>query len=80
MDLPEFAVPEAPADRVYVSWDEHWVDRYVDHFLASHNRPMDDKTRQVVRAQIARFPGCGALRKADLDFFLAANLLRTVPF
>jgi hypothetical protein len=65
--------PQFPI-RIYVSWTEQWdLARYVDHYLKERKLAVNAELRGAVRRRIARFPGKGTLRKADLDYYLDAN-------
>ncbi len=68
--------PPPSYHRIYVSWHETWtLLRYVDHYLQERNvTPTDDLRRAVVHC-IEKFPGKGAKKKADMDFYLDAHAL-----
>ncbi|HET7767596.1 MAG TPA: hypothetical protein VFN74_02405 [Chloroflexota bacterium] len=76
MDNFDFAAqPPIARDRIYVSWNEQWeLGRYVDDYLQSRKLRMDEAARQRIRRSIEEFTVEGALRKADLDYFLDANV------
>ena len=78
MDNFDFAAqPPIARDRIYVSWDEQWdLQRYVSDFLATRKLRMDDEARARVRKCIEEFRIEGALRKADVDYLLDANVRR----
>jgi hypothetical protein len=69
------AQPPVSRDRIYVSWTEQWdVARYVDDYLASRKLRRDDAARARVWRSIEGFQTPGALRKADIDYFLDVNV------
>jgi len=71
---PAFQTPPA-YKRIYVSWHEQWtLQRYVDHFLQERNLAPTDELRRKVVSRIGKFPGKGALKKADIDFYLEAHV------
>ena len=75
MSTDSSAFPHPPSyHRIYVSWHEQWtLQRYVDHYLQERSVvPTNELRRAVVRC-IDKFPGKGALKKADMDFYLDAN-------
>ena len=60
--------------RIYVSWHEQWtLQRYVDHYLTERNIALTDEMRRAVVRRVGQFPGKGALKKSDMDFYLDAN-------
>jgi hypothetical protein len=60
--------------RIYVSWHEQWtLQRYVDHYLKERNLALSAELRKAVTRRIDKFPGKGALKKCDMDFYLDAN-------
>ena len=72
-ELPAFPTPPA-YKRIYVSWHEQWtLQRYVDNYLQERNLALTDQLRRAVVNQIGKFPGKGALKKADIDHYLDAN-------
>jgi hypothetical protein len=75
MDSNTFALRPAPSrDRIYISWAEQWdLVRYVDHYLAERQLAVTEELRTAVKRRIAKFPGEGAYRKADMDYYLDAN-------
>ena len=76
-DLDEYdfeAQPELKRDRIYVSWNEQWdLARYAEDYLRERNLTVDDAARELVLKQIALCPAEGALRKADVDYYLDVN-------
>jgi len=65
--------PQSPI-RIYVSWTEQWeLARYVDHYLKERKLAVNAELRGAVSRRIARYPSAGALRKADVDYYLDAN-------
>jgi hypothetical protein len=76
MDKYDFAAqPPVSRDRIYVSWNEQWdLSRYVEDYLASRRLRCDDAARVRVQRCIAEFQPYGALRKADLDYYLDVNV------
>jgi hypothetical protein len=75
MELSNFELQTGERDRIYVSWSEHWdLPRYVDHYLRARKMALTADARAAVRRTIAAYPVGGILRKADVDFFLDANL------
>lgn len=68
------AQPELRRDRIYVSWNEQWdLGRYAEHYLKDRNLVVDDSARELVLKQIALCRAEGALRKADVDYYLDVN-------
>ena len=68
------AQPELNRTRIYVSWNEQWdLRRYAEHYLQDRKLVVDDSTREVVLKHIALCPAEGALRKADVDYYLDVN-------
>jgi hypothetical protein len=76
----EFATPlHAPTDRVYVSWSEHLdLTEYVDSYLASRKYAVSSHSRSAILECMASYPGNAPYRKADMDFYLDANVTRKV--
>lgn len=76
MDNFDFAAQPAIArDRIYVSWNEQWdIGHYVDDYLGSRKLRTDEEARARIRASIENFNGQGALRKADMDYYLDVNV------
>ncbi len=66
------AVPTPPSyRRIYVSWHEQWtLARYVDHYLTQRSIPVSPETRTAVIRRIEKYPAKGALKKADMDYYL----------
>jgi hypothetical protein len=79
MDL-DFATPlTAPTDRVYVSWSEHLdITDYVNQYLVSRRYVVSTHTRSAILECMASYPGKAPYRKADMDFYLDANVTRKV--
>ena len=69
------AVPLPPSyRRIYVSWHEQWtLQRYVDNYLSERGVPVNDAMRAKVNQRIDKYPGRGALKKADIDYYLDAH-------
>jgi hypothetical protein len=66
--------PPPSQDRIYVSWTEQWdLPRYVDHYLNDRKLGVSAELRAAVNSRIAKFPGEGALKKCDMDYYLDAN-------
>ena len=78
MDNFDFAAqPPVSRDRIYVSWTEQWdLPRYVNDYLETRKLRRDDEARARVRKCIEEFRIEGALRKADVDYLLDANIRR----
>ena len=76
MDNFDFsAQPPAARDRIYVSWTEQWeVTRYVDDYLQTRKLRTDAEARERIQRCIAEFKVEGALRKADVDYYLDVNV------
>ncbi|MGZ5038136.1 MAG: hypothetical protein ACXWHB_11835 [Usitatibacter sp.] len=70
-----FPVPTSPNyRRIFVSWTEQWtLQQYVEHYLRNRQLPATEELRSAVNRRIARYPGRGALKKSDLDYYLDAN-------
>ena len=65
--------PKSPI-RIYVSWTEQWdLARYVDHYLKERKLAVNAELRGAVSRRIAKYPGAGPLKKADVDYYLDAN-------
>ena len=66
--------PPPSYHRIYVSWNEQWtLLRYVDHYLQERNVTPTDELRRAVARCIDNFPGKGAKKKADMDYYLDAH-------
>ena len=66
--------PNVARDRIYVSWNEQWdVRRYAEHYLQDRKLVVDDSSREIVLKHIELCPAEGALRKADVDYYLDVN-------
>jgi hypothetical protein len=64
----------AAVERVYISWTNHWeMDQYVDHYLTSRHYAVTAEARAAIRKLISHIK-TRPLKKADLDFFLDANV------
>ncbi|HET7730539.1 MAG TPA: hypothetical protein VFK48_10940 [Usitatibacter sp.] len=76
MDLYDFAAqPAIPRDRIYISWNEQWdLHRYADAYLESRGLRRDDEARSRILECIGQYQGWGVLRKADMDYYLDANV------
>jgi hypothetical protein len=67
-------------DRVHVSWTKQLdVDAYIDDYLRRRRKPVHGITRAAVTRCMARYVGGTPVTRADLDFFLDANLRALVP-
>lgn len=65
-------------ERVHVSWTQQLdVDAYIDDYL--RRRRLHGNARVAVTKCIARYIGSAPFTRADLDFFLDANLRALVP-
>ena len=72
--------PVANRDEVFVTWNVAWpIERYVAWYLESRKHPADAEWTEAVREMMKSFPGVGALRKSDVDFFLDTNAPRWAP-
>lgn len=80
MDTHTFQRPgPAPTDRVYVSWSEHLeLTAYVDRYLISRRYAVSPHSRSAILECMASYPGHAPYRKADMDFYLDANVKRKV--
>jgi hypothetical protein len=66
--------PRLAPIRIYVSWTEYWdLPRYVDHYLKERRLAVNAALRAAVSRRMAKYPGAGPLRKADMDYYLDAN-------
>ena len=66
--------PEFTRDRIYVSWNEQWdLRRYAENYLQERKLVVDDAAREVILRHISLCPAEGALRKADVDYYLDVN-------
>ena len=66
--------PPPSYHRIYVSWHEQWtLQRYVDHYLQERGLALSAELRAAVKRRIDKFPGKGALKKADMDYYLDAH-------
>ena len=76
----DFATPaRAPTDRVYVSWSEHLdITEYVDAYLVARKYAVSSLSRSAILQCMASYPGHAPYRKADMDFYLDANVRRKV--
>ena len=52
------------------------LDDYLSGYLKSRGWSVDPNTLSKIRTWVARMPKSGALKKADLDFYLDKNLKR----
>jgi hypothetical protein len=67
-------------DRVHVSWTRHLeLDAYVDDYLRRRRQPAAGISRAAAMHCMSRYIGRAPFTKADLDFYLDANLLGIVP-
>ncbi|HEY4999810.1 MAG TPA: hypothetical protein VII36_11725 [Usitatibacter sp.] len=76
------AVPPPPNyRRIFVSWTEQWtLQQYVEHYLRERQLPPSAELRSAVNRRIDKYPGRGALKKSDLDYYLDANAVEfTTP-
>jgi hypothetical protein len=76
MDNFDFAAqPPVSRDRIYVSWNEQWdLPRYVNDYLQTRKLRSDEQAREHIRRSIAEYKAEGPLRKADVDYYLDANV------
>ena len=75
---------ECPAvvnrDEVFVTWSTTWpMDRYIGWYLESRKHPVNDEWRDAVRETLKQYPGQGALRKSDVDFYLDTHAPTWAP-
>lgn len=57
-----------------MSWREQWtLQRYVDHYLTERALPTSEAMRTAVIRRIEKYPAKGALKKADMDYYLDQN-------
>ena len=75
MDNFDFAAqPELPRDRIWVSWSEQWdIGRYAESYLRERKLAVDEAAKAEVLRHISRITAKGALRKADVDYYLDVN-------
>ena len=67
-------------ERVHVSWTQQLdVDSYIDDYLRRRRQEADGRARMAVSKCIERYIGGEPCTRADLDFFLDANLRAIVP-
>jgi hypothetical protein len=67
-------------ERVHISWTQQQdIDAYIDDYLRRRRRPVHGPTRAAVARCMARYVGRVPATRADLDFFLDANLRALVP-
>ena len=72
--------PAVNRDEIFVTWSTSWtVERYIAWYLESRRHPLDDEWQAAVREALKSFPGRGALRKTDVDFFLDTNAPSWAP-
>lgn len=72
--------PAVNRDEVFVTWSTSWpLERYITWYLENRKHPMNDEWRDAVREELKSFPGRGALRKTDVDFFLDTNAPSWAP-
>ena len=76
MDNFDFAAqPPTSRDRIYVSWSEQWdLPRYVEAYLKERGLRTDQAAHERVQKAIAKCPVKGALRKADIDYYLDCHV------
>jgi hypothetical protein len=66
--------------RVHMSWNQQWdIDAYVDDYLRRRRFPVQGITRAAVHRCMMRYVGRPPFTRADLDFYLDANLRSLVP-
>ncbi len=64
-------------NRVFVSWEEEWtLPEYVKRYLKSRRIAATIPVQERIGAMLASYKGGWPLTKADLDYFLDANLGR----
>ena len=67
-------------ERVHVSWTRQLdVDAYIDDYLRRRRQPVHGSARAAVAKCIDRYVGNRPCTRADLDFYLDANLRGIVP-
>jgi len=65
------------ADRVFVSWEEACaLPMYITHYLKSRRIPATPTVRERILSLLGAYKGPRPFTKADLDYFLDANLGR----
>lgn len=70
----------ATIERVHFSWTKQGdVDAYIDDYLRRRRQPVQGSARAAVTKCIARYVGRAPFTRADLDFYLDANLRAIVP-
>jgi len=76
LDNFDFAAqPPVDRDHIYVSWNEQWeLPRYVEAYLKDRGLRTDFDARERVRKAINQCPAHGALRKADVDYWLDCHV------
>jgi hypothetical protein len=68
---------EVAIERIYVSWTESWhVGRYAANYLRERGAPPDPHLHAAVVRLIFRYPGDPPYTKANMDYYLDANLGR----
>ena len=72
MDKYDFdSQPPIDRGRIYVSWNEQWdIRRYAADYLAQRGLRNDQGAQERVLKVIGDCPVQGALRKADIDYYL----------
>lgn len=62
-------------DRIYVSTQEEWeIGYFVDKYLADHNSPRNDKNRDAIMFNIAKYSGKAPIKRMELTEFLNKNV------
>lgn len=62
-------------ERVHVSWTQQLdVKSYIEDYLRRRQQRLDGQSREAVTHCIDRYIGSPPYTRADLDFFLDANL------
>jgi hypothetical protein len=65
----------ARIEHIHVSWTQKQdVEAYVDDYLQRRKRPVQGTSRAAVLRCMDRYVGNRAITRADLDFYLDANL------
>jgi hypothetical protein len=58
-------------DRVFVALSEPWeVEYYIDHYLETRKYPVNNKSRNIVAADLENAPGRAPHKREDLDTYL----------
>ena len=72
--------PAVKRDEVFVTWNVAWpMERYIAWYLQSRKHPVSEEWMDAVHEVMKSFPGAGALRKSDVDFFLDTHAPQWAP-